>query len=238
MLKLMLAAGAGSRRKLAELIRTGKVRVNGIVVEDFSHQINLRKDIVTIEGRGIDLKPHKLITVMLNKPAGILSTTDDDRGRKTVIDMLPARYRNKGLYPAGRLDMGSTGLLLLTNDGELTYKLTHPKYEHEKEYLIHIDGSLKVEDKKQLETGVMLEDGITHHARIRNIKSSPPFNYSITIHEGRKRQVRRMFAELGYFIFALRRIRIGNLSLGNLQEGKIRELSSVDIKKLFSGARS
>jgi 23S rRNA pseudouridine2605 synthase len=170
---------------------------------------------------------------MLNKPAGILSTTSDERGRKTVIDILPAVYRDKGLYPAGRLDLDSTGLLILTNDGDLAYKLTHPRFEHEKEYYVYINGELTAAEKERLGKGIMLDDGMTYPAKVTRIKSSPPYNYSITIHEGRNRQVRRMFSELGHVIYALKRVRIGSLTLRNLEEGKSRELSVDDIKKLL-----
>jgi 23S rRNA pseudouridine2605 synthase len=233
LLKTLMASGAGSRRKLADLIRQGKVRVNDIPVEDFKHPVNPEKDAVTIDGKRINLIPHKTLTVMLNKPAGILSTTSDERGRKTVIDILPAVYRDKGLYPAGRLDLDSTGLLILTNDGDLAYKLTHPRFEHEKEYYVYINGELTAAEKERLGKGIMLDDGMTYPAKVTRIKSSPPYNYSITIHEGRNRQVRRMFSELGHVIYALKRVRIGSLTLRNLEEGKSRELSVDDIKKLL-----
>jgi 23S rRNA pseudouridine2605 synthase len=132
----------------------------------------------------------------------------------------------------GRLDKDSTGLLLLTNDGELTYRLTHPKFEHEKEYLIHIEGSLKPDEKRKLEKGFELEDGMTYPVVVKEIKSPPPFNYSITMHEGRKRQVRRMLANLGYQVLAIKRIRMGNLRLGSLKEGATRELTPEEVRGL------
>jgi 23S rRNA pseudouridine2605 synthase len=232
LLKILMAAGMGSRRKLAELIRQRKVKVNDIPVDNFKHIVNPREDIITISGKRVNLSPHKTLTIALNKPAGVLSTTSDDRGRTTVIDILPVGYRNKGLYPAGRLDMESTGLLILTNDGNLTYKLTHPKFEHEKEYYVHVNDELTAAEKEQLERGIMLDDGMTYPAKVKQVKSSPPYNYSITIHEGRNRQVRRMLSELGHIILALKRVRIGNLKLGNLEEGKTRELSPADIRNI------
>lgn len=233
LLKGLTTAGIGHRRKLAELIRQGKVLVNNIPAENFNHPINPERDIVTIEGKRVNLNPHKSLTLMLNKPAGILSTTSDERGRKTIIDILPPEYRDKGLYPAGRLDLDSTGLIILTNDGELAYKLTHPRFEHEKEYRLYISGKLTAIQIKKLEKGIMLEDGMTHPARIEQVKSSHPYNYSITIHEGRKRQLKRMFRELGYKVFALKRVRIGSLRLGDLEEGRTRELSAKDTDKLL-----
>jgi len=134
----------------------------------------------------------------------------------------------------GRLDKDSTGLMLLTNDGELTYRVTHPKFEHEKEYLVAIDARLKADEKRRLEQGIQLEDGMTHRALIREV-NIPPFNYSITLREGRKRQVRRMFEKLGHRVRALNRIRIGVLSLGDLKEGETRELRSAEVKALLRG---
>jgi len=169
---------------------------------------------------------------VLNKPSGIMSTTSDERGRRTVIDILPEKYRHLRLYPVGRLDKDSTGLLLLTNDGELTNRLTHPRFEQEKEYLVSISDKLKTEEERKLEQGIELEDGLTHPAAIKEV-DLPPFNYSITIHEGRKRQVRRMFESLGHPVLALKRIRLGSLNLGKLKEGEIRELSAKEVKTLL-----
>jgi len=232
LLKALAAAGIGSRRLLADAIRRGAVEVNGEVVEDFRHPINTDTDRVAIDGRPVDLKPRKPVYLMLNKPKGVLSTTGDERGRKTVIDLLPKKYRRLMLHPVGRLDRDSTGLLLLTNDGELTHKLTHPRFEHEKEYLVAINARLKPGEKRILESGIELEDGITHSAAVKEVEGKP-FNYSITIHEGRKRQVRRMFESLGYRVSALKRVRMGNLRLGDLGEGKTRELSMEEVQSLL-----
>ncbi len=234
LLKILLAAGAGSRRELAEYIKKRKVRVNEVIIDDFKHIVRPEKDIVTINNRKVDLKPQQILVVMLNKPAGIISTTSDEKGRKTVLDILPFHYRDKGLYPVGRLDKDSTGLILLTNDGRITYQLTHPKFEHEKEYLVHIQGKITAKDKERLQKGMQLEDGVTYPAIVKEIKGDRFHNYSITIHEGRKRQVRRMFESLGYPVIALKRVRIGKLSLGRLAEGKVKEIPAVEIRKLFS----
>jgi 23S rRNA pseudouridine2605 synthase len=137
----------------------------------------------------------------------------------------------------GRLDKDSTGLLLLTNDGDLAYRLTHPKFEHEKEYLVQINGQLGKVERKKLEQGIKLDDGVTSPAQVREVNSAPPYNYSLTIHEGKKRQVRRMLEALGYRVLALKRVRMGNLNLGNLKEGSIRELSVKEIRILISKNR-
>jgi len=232
LLKVLTSAGVGSRRKVADTIKQERVAVNSRVVTDFRYPVNTAKDRISIDGKPLDLKPKPMVTLLLHKPEGFISTASDEMGRRTVLDLLPEKYRRLKLYPVGRLDGDSTGLLLLSNNGDLTYRLTHPRYEYEKEYLVHIKGKLRSEDKRRLERGIKLEDGMTHPAAIRETASLPPFNYSITIHEGRKRQVRRMFEVLGYLVLALQRVRIGNLTLGNLPEGKVRELSGEEIKML------
>ena len=232
LLKALTEAGVGPRRRMAEAIRQGAVTVNGATAADFKQPVNVETDRISIEGQNVDLKPKEITCLMLHKPEGVLSTVSDERGRRTVTDILPPKYRRLRLYPAGRLDKDTTGLLLLTNDGSLTYRLTHPRFEHEKEYLVWIKGSLRPEAKLRLEQGLKLEDGLTYPATVREA-SSPPFNYSITIHEGRKRQVRRMFERVGHPVLGLKRVRIGGLSLGNLGEGEVRPLSAGEIAALL-----
>jgi 23S rRNA pseudouridine2605 synthase len=234
LIKALTEAGVGSRRKMADAIKNSRVEVNGEPVENFRHPVNSETDHVLVNGKPVDLKPRRTVYLMVNKPAGIITTTSDERGRRTVLDILPGKYRHLRLYPVGRLDKDSTGLLLLTNDGELTYRLTHPRFEHEKEYLIHIEGSLKPEEKRKLEKGFELEDGMTYPVVVKEIKSPPPFNYSITMHEGRKRQVRRMLANLGYQVLALKSIRMGSLKLSNLKEGATRELTAEEVRALLA----
>jgi 23S rRNA pseudouridine2605 synthase len=234
LLKALTEAGIGSRRRMADAIKQGKVRVNGAAAESFNHPVNIGEDLITIDGKPVSLKAEAAICLMLNKPPGVVSTVSDEKGRRTVLDILPQRYRNPRLYPAGRLDRDTTGLLLLTNDGDLTYRLTHPKFEHEKEYLVHINGRLDEEEKKLFERGIYLEDGMTSSATISEVESSPPFHYSVTIHEGRKRQVRRMFEHLGHPVLALKRIRVGGLYLGDLEEGGVRRLSKKEISMLIN----
>ena len=234
LLKALTEAGTGSRRKLADAIKQGKVTVNNEPVASFRHPIDPEKDIVRFDGQIVVLQPAAPVYLMLNKPKGYLSTTRDERGRLTVIDLLPEEYRRKRLYPAGRLDEDSTGLLLLTNDGDLTYRLTHPRFEHEKEYLVHIKGSLSPPEKRKLERGIHLEDGITGPALVKDISDSPPFNYSITIHEGRKRQVRRMFERVKHPVIDLKRVRIGKLTLGSLKEGEVIQLDYRGVEALSS----
>ena len=224
----------GSRRRLANAIQQGRVQVNGEVVEDFLRPVNVKRDTIVLDGKRVNLTPESPVYLMLNKPAGVLSTTRDDRGRKTVLDVLPPKYHGLRLYPVGRLDKDSTGLLLLTNDGKMTYQLTHPKFEHEKEYLISIRDKLQSGEEEEIEKGLQLDDGMTHPAVIKEVKAHRPFNYSVTIHEGRKRQVRRMFEKLGHRVLALKRVREGGLSLGNLGDRQVRELSAEEVKSLLS----
>jgi 23S rRNA pseudouridine2605 synthase len=233
LLKALIKAGLGSRRQLANIIREGRVTINGELVDNFSHLLNLGSDIIQVDEKPVKLKRLDNVVLMVNKPTGILSTTKDDSGRRTIIDLLPSKYHALKLYPVGRLDKDSTGLLLLTNDGDLTYKLTHPKFEHEKEYLINTKAKLKPDEKLRIEKGIELDDGITYPAVLKEITNHQMYQYSITIHEGRNRQIRRMFARLGINIIGLKRIRIGGLTLGNLREGDTRELNASEMQKLF-----
>ena len=218
---------------MADAIRQGMVRVNGEAVTGFRHPVDTT-DSILLDGRPILFKAEPPVYLMLNKPKGVLSTVRDERGRRTVLDIIPDKYRRLRLYPVGRLDKDSTGLLLLTNDGELTYRLTHPKFEREKEYLVQIEDELQPEEKNKLEQGIELEEGRTHPVIVREVTDAPPFNYSITIREGKKRQVRRMFAALGYRILELKRVRMGKLTLGELKEGKVRELNAREVRALKS----
>jgi 23S rRNA pseudouridine2605 synthase len=231
-LKVLTRAGIGPRRWAADAIREGRVQVNGETVTGFHHPVG-DDDRISIDGRPLTIKPPGMVYIMLNKPRGIFSTTHDERGRKTVIDLLPVQYARLALHPVGRLDKDSTGLLLLTNDGDLTYRLTHPSFEHEKEYLVRVEPALRPGEKVKLEEGLELDDGVTHRASVRPVKEGP-FNYSIAIHEGRKRQVRRMFEKIGHRVLALKRVRMGTLRLGDLGEGEVRELTVEEVRALVS----
>lgn len=231
LIKVLTSSGSGSRRQMAEAIKNGRVAVNGKTAESFSLPVNPQSDRVTLNGRELLARTNPPVYLMLNKPRNITSTTRDDWNGTTVLDIIPAKYREMRLYPVGRLDKDSTGLILLTNDGELTNRLTHPRFEQEKEYLVCIEGILKPDEKRKLEQGLELEEGLTHKARLRPV-DIPPYNYSIIIHEGRKRQVRRMFAAIGYRILELKRIRISSLKLGTLAEGQTRELTRAELNAL------
>lgn len=233
LLKYLVEAGFGARRQAVSAIKLGRVTVNGRQATGYTMPVYAGIDEIACDGKQVALKRSEAIVLMVNKPAGVLSTRHDEHGRRTVEDIIPAAYRSLGLYPAGRLDYDTTGLLVLTNDGSLTYRLTHPRFEHEKEYYVQISGTLSAEDRRKLEKGLMLEDGMTAPARLREVGDSPPFNYSLTIHEGRNRQVRRMFAELGHTVGMLKRVRIGRLQLGGLETGEAKRLSETEVGLLL-----
>ena len=233
LLRVLIGTGAGSRRKVAAAIMEGRVTVNGKVAENLRQPVNSRKDRITIDGVEIKLEKEKHVYLMLNKPPDVLSTVSDDRGRKTVTDFIPEKYRNIRLYPAGRLDKDTTGLLLMTNDGEMTNRLTHPRYKLDKEYLAMLDREVTPEEKKRLEKGIVLEDGVTTPAKVSKTGDEREFIYSVVIHEGRKRQVRRMFEALGCRVLGLQRIRIGRLNLGDIREGEVAEIPAKEIRKIF-----
>ena len=169
LLKALTGAGIASRRRLSAAIKEGRVEVNGEVVEGFNHPVDIAKDKVFIDGREAQLEAQPFVYLVLNKPKDVLSTVKDELGRRTVIDILPLKYRKLRLYPVGRLDKDSTGLMLMTNDGDLAHRLTHPSFEHEKEYLVKVRGLLKKGDIQRLEQGIRLEDGKTAPAKVKRL---------------------------------------------------------------------
>ncbi len=235
LVKALVLAGGGSRRRMADAVKQGRVLVNGQVAASFTQPVDTDKDLLLLDGKAVKPAPDEPVYLLLNKPAGFLSTTRDERGRHTVMDLLPERYRLKNLYPVGRLDLDSRGLLLLTNDGDLTYRLTHPRFEKEKEYLVRLDRPLSETDAARFEQGLELEDGLTWPVRLRRQQENPTL-YSVILHEGRKRQLRRMFHSLGYAVNDLQRIRMGHLKLGKLAEGEARELSAAEKAEILKPA--
>ncbi len=217
----MSQAGVASRRASEELIRAGRVQINGNVAR-LGDRV-APGDRVTVDGQEIT-RPRGTVTYMLNKPAGVLSTVRDERGRPTVVELLPPV---DGLHPVGRLDLESEGLLLLTTDGDLTMRLTHPRYGHQKTYRIWTaQGAVMEEDLKRLEEGVVLEDGPARAVRATSAQGG----CELVLAEGRKRQVRRMLLHLGYEVTRLQRTAIGRLTLGRLKTGTFRRLSEQDIE--------
>ena len=227
--KYMALCGIASRRRSEIMITLGKVSINGEVVKQPFIMIDPLSDEVKVEGKRISEKLRK-VYILLNKPRGVLTTLDDPFGRKTVMSIVDQDVR---VYPVGRLDFDTEGLLLLTNDGELTYKLTHPGKEVEKEYYAQVLGRLNLEKEKRLCAGVDIGGYITAPAIIEQVAFDGKLTtYKIIIKEGKKRQIRKMFEAVGFTVKYLKRERIGNLRLGDLKPGQWRYLSPSELENL------
>ncbi|MEI3416055.1 MAG: pseudouridine synthase [Christensenellaceae bacterium] len=230
--KYMAAAGVASRRKSEELIKKGIVKVNGRFVYDPATNVDPEVDQVYVSGQKIRI-PDEKIYIMLNKPVGCVSTCADDKGRRTVLDYV--KGIDQRIYPIGRLDFTTEGLLLLTNDGELANKLTHPSHEVSKRYYVVVDSYVSPEEIKQLERGVVIEGGKTAPARIKVMNAAEGrTELTIIIHEGRNRQVRRMFETIDKHVVFLKRISEGDINLGPLKRGEYRMLTKEEVAYLKS----
>ena len=229
--KFLSSLGIASRRAIDKYIEEGRIKVNGVIAStgiDVTEEDEIYIDNKKIETKRIEEK----VYFMLNKPLEVLSASSDDRGRKTVVDLIKT---DKRIFPIGRLDYMTSGLILLTNDGELFNRLVHPKSEIYKKYYIKVFGEVKKEEIEELKKGVLLEDGKTLPAKVSGIKyDKNKTSMYISIREGRNRQIRRMIEKFGYKVLMLRREKIGELSLGDLKEGKYRELSREEIEYLYS----
>jgi 23S rRNA pseudouridine2605 synthase len=224
--KFLASAGVASRRASEDVIRAGRVTVGGPVVTDPARDVG-PGDAVTVDGRRISTA-HARVVYALNKPAGVVSTARDPQGRPTVVTMVPQTER---LYPVGRLDIDTTGLILLTNEGDLAHRLTHPRFEVEKTYRAIVGGPpVREPELRALRDGVELDDGPTAPARVRRVAAD---TIEITIHEGRKRQVKRMCEAVGHPVKRLERIRFGPLELGDLRQGRWRKLTDAEIEALM-----
>ena len=224
--KIISRAGLMSRRKAEQFIIEKKVTVDGKIIAELGAKADATKNKICVDGKELNFDAEK-IYILLNKPRGYLSTTKDDRGRRTVLDLVSGIAER--IYPVGRLDFDSEGLILLTNDGELMNNLLHPKFKIEKTYRVKFVGELTAEKINLLRQGIELEDGLTAPAEIVLKNSSTA---EITIHEGRNRQVRRMFASVGCEVKNLRRIKFANLTLKNLPLGKSRKLTPQELSAL------
>lgn len=237
--KALAQAGVASRREAEKMIASGKVSVNGKIITKLGSSVDLDKDTIAVNGIMM-ARPANWVYFLLNKPTGVLSTAKDDRGRRTVVDLIKTDCR---IVPVGRLDMDTTGLLILTNDGDLVYRLTHPKFENEKEYAATIEiPKIWRENKlhiqlKRLEAGIRIEGNFrTSPAKVKIFKKvkSGQCAVSITIHEGRKHQVRQMLNSIGVSVMSLKRVRIGSLTLDDLALGQYRSLNTDEVKRLKS----
>jgi 23S rRNA pseudouridine2605 synthase len=226
--KFLATSGIASRRAAEELIRAGRVTVAGETVTDPARDVDHESG-VEFDGDAVGARPQKLVVYAVNKPAGVVSTASDPQGRPTVVSLVNSAQR---LYPVGRLDADTTGLILLTNDGDLAYRLTHPSFEVDKTYRAVVRGAPVHERALQaLRSGVRLEDGMTAPARVTRVK---PDTLEITIHEGRKRQVKRMCDHVGHRVLELQRVRFGPLQLGDLRPGAHRRLTPNEVSLLRS----
>ena len=226
--KVMARAGLGSRRVSEELIAAGRVKVNGEVAE-LGRRVDVVHDRIEVDGALIGVAPG-LVYYLLNKPTGVVTTADDPQGRPTVLDLVPADPR---VFPVGRLDLDTEGLLLLTNDGELTHRLTHPSFGVEKEYLAHVDGRPGRAAIRQLREGVELDDGVTAPAQATQVA---PGVVRLVIHEGRNRQVRRMCEAVGHPVQRLVRTRIGPIADRKLKPRAWRPLTTDEVRALERAA--
>ncbi|QSO45774.1 pseudouridine synthase [Alicyclobacillus mengziensis] len=228
--KFLARAGVASRRKCEELIIAGEVEVDGRIVSELGTVIDPLQQ--TVKVRGQTVFAERVVCVVLHKPVSYVTTVSDPQGRRTVLDLL-TEVRER-VYPVGRLDYDTSGLLLLSNDGELTYRLLHPKHHVEKVYRATVLGMPSAETLRQLQTGVTLDDGVTSPAVIHVLRHHPKESVvEIMIHEGRNRQVRRMFEAVSHPVKRLKRIRFGPLELGTLQTGEWRLLTAVEQRALY-----
>jgi len=221
--KYMAKAGVASRRKSEEMVKEGLVKINDEVAGVGS--MVSETDIVTVNGRTITLEEN-MVYLMLNKPLECVTTVDDQFGRKTVMDYIDVPER---IYPIGRLDYNTTGLLLLTNDGDLANKIMHPKHQMKKTYVAKFKGTPSEELIRKFETGLLIEDKMTAPANLKVLK---PGLVEVKIHEGRNRQVRKMLEAIGFPVITLKRIKIGKLTLRDLKEGSYRHLTADEVKYL------
>ena len=228
--KVLAKAGVASRRHSEELILSGKVKVNGKFVTELGTKVNPLKDRIQVNGKPLPAAEKKVYYI-LNKPRGYVTSLNDDRGRKTIMDILEGIEQR--VYPVGRLDYDSEGLLLLTNDGELTQALTHPSHKVKKTYQVTVKGIPEMEQLKAMAKGLELEDGLTAPADVKLVSiGEDRAGLEVSIHEGRNRQVRRMFEHIGHEVLRLRRVRIGSLGLDKLKSGEFRPLTLKEIREL------
>lgn len=238
--KVLAHAGIASRRKAEEMILEGRVQVNGKIVRELGTKADLGRDLVQVDGKKIRIE--KNVYIILHKPKGYLSDLDEGRGKPLALDLVPDSER---LYPVGRLDANSEGLLLLTNDGELAHRVTHPRYGHKKEYLALVDGEPDVKALEKLKKGIWYDGEMLRADRAERAGKHQRFGNAhvrqswlkIVLHEGKKRQVRHMCAAVGHPVVRLIRTRIGSVELGSLPVGQWRSLNNRELEQLKQGAK-
>ena len=235
--KFLADSGVASRRKCEQHILDGLIAVNEKVVTELGTKVDPDKDKVSYKGKVIT-QNKEYVYILLNKPLGYVTTAKDQFNRPIVMDLI--KNMNKRLVPVGRLDMYTTGALILTNDGEIVNKITHPKHEITKTYTITLIGIITNEEVEQLRNGVKIDDYVTKPARVKILKTDEEKNRSrleITIHEGKNRQIRRMCEIIGRKVLALHRSKIGNLSVSQMKPGEYRTLNKKEIDQLINNVR-
>lgn len=228
--KYMAQCGVASRRKCEEMIQSGEVSVNGIVVKEMGIKVDPEKDEIRVNDKKIFME-EKHIYIMLNKPSGYITTVRDPQNRPTVMELIG--NISERIYPVGRLDFESEGLLLLTNDGDAAFQLTHPRHQIDKEYIVRVEGFPNSQGIEKLRRGIDIGGFITSPAKIKTIgREKKGTLFSIVIKEGKNRQVRRMFEAIGHPVIYLKRIRMGDIELGDLKSGQWRYLTYKEIQML------
>lgn len=229
--KYIAMSGAASRRAAEAMIEDGRVKINGKTVAEQGIKVEIGADKVTLDGRELKIKDKKYY-IMLNKPTGYVSTAKDQFDRPTVIDLVGGEIGTR-IFPVGRLDYDTEGLLLLTNDGDITYRITHPKFHTDKTYIAVINGGISISGLNQLRRGVKIENYTTSPAEVEILDAAGNKTMlKITIHEGKNRQVRKMFEAVGCKVIGLQRIKIGQIELGNLPLGRWRHLTAHEVNYL------
>ena len=230
--KYLAECGIASRRKSEELITQGKIKVNGQIVTELGTKINTQTDRIEYNGTLVEKNNHH-VYILLNKPIGYVTTTNDQFGRKSVLDLIKTKQR---IVPVGRLDMYTSGALILTNDGEFVYKVTHPKHEIDKTYIVTLKGIPTKEEIDLLKNGIDIGGVITNKARVKVLKIDDEQKVSrltITIHEGKNRQIRKMCEGINKKVLALHRSQIGDINIKDLNIGQWRHLTKVEVNKLL-----
>ena len=233
--KFLANAGVASRRKSEEIILDGKVKVNGKLVTELGTKVDPEKDVIEVNGKKINSNEKK-VYILLNKPIGYVTTADDQFGRDTVLDLVKVKER---IVPVGRLDMYTSGALILTNDGDFVYQVTHPKHEIEKTYTVTIKGIVQNSEVEQLRNGIKIDDYITKPARVKILKTDTEKDISrleITIHEGKNRQVRKMCEAVGRKVLALHRSKIGGIGVKDIELGKWRYLTANEVQQILKNS--
>ena len=228
--RYLAECGLGSRRKCEQIVLDGRVKKNGRPIRELATEIDPERDVVAVDGQTGSTAARR-VYLMLNKPKGYVCTTSDEKGRKTVLELLRGKYDRYRLFPVGRLDYDTEGLLLITNDGETANRITHPRNEVPKTYIAKIEGAVEESDLDKIRRGVILDGVKTKNCRVKLLEFSDNISrLEVVITEGRNRQVRRMFESINREVIFLKRTAVGDLKLGGLYRGEYRELSEKEIQ--------